>query len=69
MSSPSGGTNFSVIPGVNASRYSTNHVGGTNGLIPQVYTGGTDGTGSRFLGSVCVVMAFLSITATALWSV
>ena len=68
-SSPSSSTNFSVIPGVNASRYSTGHVGGTNGLIPKVYTGGTEGSSIGFIRSVGVVMAFLSITATVLWSV
>ena len=67
-SSSSGGATFSVIPSVNASRYPTSHIGGTNGSIPKVYTGGTEGSGIGFLRFVGVVMAFLSITATALWS-
>ena len=59
---------LSVIPpGVNASGYPTSHVGGgTNGSISMVYTGGTGGSGNGFLGSGGVVMAFLSIAATAL---
>ena len=68
VSSPSGGANFSVIPGVNASRYPTSHVAGTNGSTPKVYTGGTEGSSIGFLGSVRVMLAFSSITATALWS-
>ena len=69
VSSPSGGANSSVIPGVNASRYSTGSVGGTNSLIPKVYTGGADGSGNGFLRSLGVFLAFSSITATVLWCV
>ena len=69
VSSPSGGAKFSVILGVNASRYPTGHVGGTNGSTPKVFTGGTKGSDNGFLRFVGVVMAFLSIMATALWSV
>ena len=68
VSSPSGGADFSVIPSVNASRYPTSHVGGTNGSTPKVYAGGSEGAGNGFLRSVGVVMAFLSITAAVLWS-
>ena len=68
VSSHSGATNFSVIPGVNASRYPTGHVGGTNGSTPKVFTGGTKGSDNELLRYVGVVMAFISVTATASWN-
>ena len=66
LSSSSAGANSSVIPGVNTSRYPTSHVGGTNGSIPKIYTGGSEGLGDGFLGCVGVIVAFLSIITTAL---